>query len=271
MMEQNENKHVLVKTHEGIMQISLNRPDSLNAFSPEMITGLKDSIKQAKHDEKVRVITISGSGRSFSAGGDVKTMGESDALETYNHIGELNELILSMRDLEKPIIAAVHGFAAGAGFNLALACDIILAAKESKFVLSFSKVGLISDGGGLYFLPRLIGPYRAKELLFRAEPIKVDEAHSLGIVNHVYPLDEFEEKVLEFANEIAAGPATAYGFIKKIADQSLTSSLPEILEQERITQATVVSTEDHREGVQAFKEKRKPNFNKADGGVLSNK
>lgn len=270
-MEHKENKHLIVEINEGVMHLSLNRPDSLNAFSPEMITGLKDAITRAKRDETIRVVTISGSGRSFSAGGDVKTMGESNPIKTYEHIGELNELILSMRDLEKPIIAAVHGFAAGAGFNLALACDMILAAEGSKFVLSFSKVGLISDGGGLYFLPRLIGPYRAKELLFSAEPIMANEAHSLGIVNHIYPLDEFEERVNKFAANIAEGPAKAYGFIKKIADQSLNSSLDEILEQERITQATVVSTKDHQEGVQAFKEKRQPNFGKADGAVLSEK
>src|SRR5690625_3365465 len=173
-MEQIKDGHVLVNISEGVMHLSLNRPDSLNAFSPDMITGLKEALNKAKHDEGIRVVTISGSGRSFSAGGDVKTMGKREPLDVYEHIGELNELILLMRDLEKPIIAAVHGYAAGAGFNLALACDIILAAEESKFVLSFSKVGLISDGGGHYFLPRLIGPYRSKELLFSAEPRTVE-------------------------------------------------------------------------------------------------
>lgn len=242
------------------MNLKLNRPDNLNAFSTQMITGLKDAIKDAKYDDSIRVITISGSGRSFSAGGDVKGMGKKDPLGTYEHIGNLNDLILSMRDLEKPIIAAVHGYAAGAGFNLALACDMILAAEGSKFVLSFSKVGLISDGGGLFFLPRLLGPYRAKELLLNAEPINVEEANSLGIVNHIYPLKDFDIKVNEFATKIASGPSKAYGFIKKIADQSLNSSLEEILEQERITQATVATTEDHSEGVQAFKEKRQPDF-----------
>src|SRR5690625_3996869 len=125
----------------------------------------------------------------------------------------------------------------------------MLAAEKSKFVLSFSKVGLISDGGGHYFLPRVIGPHRPKELLFSAEPIAVEEAHSLGIVNHIYSLDEFINKVREFAGRLAAGPATAYGFIKKIVDQSSVSSLDEILEQERITQATVVSTDDHQEEI----------------------
>lgn len=254
--------HLLVNVKDGVMNLALNRPESLNAFSPDMILGLKDAIKQAKDDSAIRVVTLSGSGRAFCAGGDVKTMGKKEPKDVYDHLGELNELILAMRDLEKPIIAAVHGFAAGAGFNLALACDMILAAEGSKFMLSFSKVGLISDGGGLYFLPRLIGPYRAKELLFSAEPITADEAYTLGIVNHVYPLAEFQKKVSEFAEKIAAGPATAYGFIKKIADKSLVSSLDEVLELERITQATVVNTDDHAEGVQAFKEKREPDFGK---------
>jgi len=259
-MKSSETKHLLVENKGGIMNITLNRPENLNAFSPDMITRLRGAINDAKHDDRIRVVTISGSGRSFSAGGDVKGMGNSNPLETYEHIGHLNDLILSMRDLEKPIIAAVHGYAAGAGFNLAMACDMVLAAEDSKFVLSFSKVGLISDGGGLYFLTRLIGPYRAKELLFSAEPITVEHAHSLGIVNHIYPLDEFPEKVHEFAAKIASGPSKAYGFIKKIADQSLNSTLAEILEQERATQAMLTSTEDHKEGVHAFKEKRHPNF-----------
>ncbi|WP_449355394.1 enoyl-CoA hydratase/isomerase family protein [Virgibacillus natechei] len=261
-MENVATENLLVDINEGIMHLTLNRPDSLNAFSPEMITGLKQAINQAKLEEEIRVVILSGAGRTFSAGGDLKTMGKKEPIEVYEHLGELNELIRSMRDLEKPIIAAVHGYAAGAGFNLALACDMILAAEDSKFVLSFSQVGLISDGGGLFFLPRLIGPYRAKELLFSAEPIKVDEAHKLGIVNHVFPLDEFQEKVSAFAAKIASGPSVTYGFIKKIADQSLVSSLDEILEQERITQATVINTDDHQEGVQAFFEKRKPNFKK---------
>lgn len=256
------NEHLIVNINEGIMNLSLNRPDSLNAFSPEMIGGLKDALKQAKHDDAIRVVIISGSGRSFSAGGDVKTMGSGSPLETHEHIGKLNELILAMRDLQKPIVAAVHGFAAGAGFNLALACDIILAADDSKFIMSFSKVGLVSDGGGHYFLPKLIGPHRAKELLFHAEPIDAEKAYSFGIVNHIYPLEEFQDKVHEYAATLAAGPVTAYGFIKKIIDKSLHSSLAEVLDLERITQATVVTTEEHQEGVQAFKEKRQPHFKK---------
>ncbi|GLO65129.1 enoyl-CoA hydratase [Oceanobacillus kimchii] len=253
---------VIVDIKENVMYLTLNRPDSLNAFSPEMILGLKESLTEANTNDRVKAIVIKGSGRSFSAGGDVKTMGKKDPIHTYDHIGKLNELIIQMNNLEKPIIAAVHGYAAGAGFNLALASDLIVATEGSNFILSFSKVGLISDGGGLYFLPRIVGPYLAKELFFNAEPISVEKAHSLGIVNQIYTVDQFDDEVEKFASKIASGPSYAYGFIKKLTNLSLTSSLSEILEQERITQATMVTTEDHAEGVQAFKEKRNPQFGK---------
>jgi 2-(1,2-epoxy-1,2-dihydrophenyl)acetyl-CoA isomerase len=254
------NEHLLVSQSSAVLSLTLNRPESLNAFSAQMISGLKEAIQFAKVNSDIRVVTISGAGRSFSAGGDVKGMGSGSPVGVYDHIGKLNELVLQMRDLEKPIIAAVHGFAAGAGFNLALASDIIYAADDSKFVLSFSKVGLISDGGGLYFLPRLIGPYKAKELLFNAEPIGAKEAHQLQIVNQIFPAEQLEYEVMNYAKKLAKGPGKAYGLIKKIADQSLTSSLPEILEQERVTQAMVATSEDHKEGVNAFKEKREPLF-----------
>lgn len=254
------NEHVIVKLKDSILSLQLNRPDSLNAFSAEMIGSLIEEVKAAGENPEVGAIVLSGAGRSFSAGGDVKTMGEANPVETYEHIGKLNELVLAMRTLEKPIIAAVHGFAAGAAFNLALACDIILADQNSKFVMSFSQVGLISDGGGLYFLPRLIGPYRAKELFFNAEPITAETAHQWGIVNRLYPSESLEQEAFRFAEKLANGPARAFGLIKKIADQSATAGLAEILEQERITQSMMVTTAEHLEGVAAFKEKRKPVF-----------
>lgn len=256
------NEHLNVNLQGSVLSLQLNRPESLNAFSPEMIQGLTAEIKAAGENPEVGAVVLSGAGRSFSAGGDVKTMGQAGPSETYDHIGKLNELVLAMRALEKPIIAVVHGFAAGAAFNLALASDIILAAEDSKFVMSFSQVGLISDGGGLYFLPKLIGPYRAKELFFNAEPITAVQAHEWGIVNRLYPLEKLEQEAFQFAAKLANGPSRAFGLLKKITDQSATSGLEEILEQERITQAMMVTTEDHLEGVAAFKEKRKPVFNK---------
>ncbi|CAH0345858.1 enoyl-CoA hydratase [Bacillus sp. CECT 9360] len=254
-------KEDLLVTIEGtIMRVTLNRPDSLNAFSPDMIIGLQGAIKEAEINPEVRVIVLSGAGRSFTAGGDVKTMGQSSATEVYDHIGRLNQLILAMKETEVPIIAAVHGFAAGAGFNLALACDLIIAADDSKFALSFSKVGLISDGGGSYFVPRLIGPHLAKQLFFSGEAVSAERLYQLGVINQLVPSEILQEETIKYATTLAEGPTRSYGMIKKLINHSFTSSLEEILEQERITQTMMVTTEDHQEGIAAFSEKRKAVF-----------
>ncbi|MFE8700432.1 enoyl-CoA hydratase/isomerase family protein [Cytobacillus sp. FJAT-54145] len=253
-------QHLLVDVKGPVMTLTLNRPDSLNAFSPDMILSLTNTLREAQTNDEVRAIVLAGAGRSFSAGGDVKTMGQAKPTDVYDHIGRLNECILTMKETEKPIIAAVHGFAAGAGFNLALACDLIIAAEDSKFALSFSQVGLISDGGGSYFLPRLIGPHLAKQFFFSAEPISAERLYQLGVINHLAPLENLQEEVTKFATKLAHGPSKAYGKIKKIVDHSFTATLEEILEQERVTQTLMVQTEDHLEGVAAFKEKRRPVF-----------
>ncbi|MFB6465377.1 enoyl-CoA hydratase/isomerase family protein [Cytobacillus sp. Hz8] len=251
---------LLIQLEETILTLTLNRPERLNAFSPDMILGLTNAIQEAGTNPDVRVIVLSGAGRSFSAGGDVKTMGESGAVQVYEHIGRLNELIVTMKDCEKPIIAAVHGFAAGAGFNLALACDLIIASEDSQFALSFSQVGLISDGGGSFHLPRLIGPHLAKQFFFSAEAIPAKRLYELGVINHLVPLEKLQEEVGKYAAKLAHGPGKAYAMQKKLIDHSLTATLEEILEQERITQTMMVQTEDHQEGIVAFKEKKKPAF-----------
>lgn len=251
---------LMVEKLGPILSLTLNRPESLNAFSPDMILGLKEAIGQARFDEDIQVIVLSGAGRSFSAGGDVKTMGQADGSQVYEHIGKLNELILLMKEIEKPIIAAVHGFAAGAGFNLVLACDLIAAAEDSKFALSFSQVGLISDGGGSYFVPRLLGPHLAKQFFYTAEPIPAERLYQLGAINYLFPLEKLQEETTKLALKLAHGPGKAYGKIKKLVDHSFTASLAELLELERLNQPLMVQTEDHKEGIIAFKEKRKPVF-----------
>jgi 2-(1,2-epoxy-1,2-dihydrophenyl)acetyl-CoA isomerase len=253
-------EHLVVEKLGPVLSLTLNRPQSLNAFSPEMIIGLKEALKNAQTDEDVQVIVLSGAGRSFSAGGDVKTMGQRGGVQVYEHIGKLNELILLMKETEKPIIASVHGFAAGAGFNLALACDLIVAADDSKFALSFSQVGLISDGGGSYFLPRLIGPHLAKQFFFTAEQIPAERLYQLGVINYLFPLEKLQEETTKLALKLAHGPGKSIGKQKKLVDQAFTASLAEILEQERLIQTLMVQTEDHQEGIAAFKEKRKPEF-----------
>jgi 2-(1,2-epoxy-1,2-dihydrophenyl)acetyl-CoA isomerase len=253
-------QHLIVEQQGPILSLTLNRPESLNSFSPSMIEGLTDTLREAGKNPEVKVIVLSGAGRSFSAGGDVKSMGQANSVEVYEHIGRLNQCIITMKETEKPIIAVVHGFAAGAGFNLALACDLIVAAEDSKFALSFSKVGLISDGGGSYFVPRLVGPHLAKQFFFSAEPIPAKRLYDLGVINYLVPLENLKDEAMKVAVALAAGPVKTYGMIKKIVDHSFTSSLEEILEQERITQTMMITTDDHKEGIAAFKEKRKPNF-----------
>ncbi len=255
-----KNEHLLINISKEIMTLTLNRPDHLNAFSPEMIVGLTEALRSAQDNSEVRVIVLTGAGRSFTAGGDVKTMGEASAAEVYDHIGKLNECITTIKQTEKPVIAVVHGFAAGAGFNLALACDLIVAAEESKFAMSFSQVGLISDGGGSYFLPRLIGPHLAKQFFFSAEPITAQRLFQLGVINYLVPADQLKEESIKLASRLAVGPSKAYGMMKKLVDHSLTATLEEMLEKERLTQTLMIASEDHQEGIAAFKEKRKPVF-----------
>jgi 2-(1,2-epoxy-1,2-dihydrophenyl)acetyl-CoA isomerase len=254
------NEHLIINQTGAILNLTLNRPDRLNAFSPEMILGLTEVIREAGTNPEIKVIVLSGAGRSFSAGGDVKSMGQANGTGVYEHIGRLNQCILTMKESGKPIIAAVHGFAAGAGFNLALACDLIIAADDSQFALSFSKVGLVSDGGGSYFISRLLGPHLAKQFFFTAEPIKAERLYQMGVINCLVPAEKLQAETQKMASQLAEGPTMTYGMIKKLVDHSLTSTLEEILEQERITQTLMVSTEDHHEGITAFKEKRIPVF-----------
>ncbi|TMU87382.1 enoyl-CoA hydratase [Bacillus sp. BHET2] len=254
------NSSLLVETNDRVLYLTLNRPHSLNSFDENMLSGIIEELQHAAHNQKIRAIVIRGTGRAFSAGGDVKTMGSATSSQVYEHIGILNECIKAITKLEKPVIASVHGFAAGAGFNLALACDLIIASETSQFALSFSKVGLISDGGGSYFLPRIIGPHVAKELFFSGEPVDVKRMYELGVVNRIVHIDRLQDDTAEWARTLAQGPGKAFGMMKKMIDRSFTMSLDEILEQERITQTLMISTEDHAEGVAAFKEKRNPSF-----------
>jgi 2-(1,2-epoxy-1,2-dihydrophenyl)acetyl-CoA isomerase len=253
-------EHLLKEVIDNVMILTLNRPESLNAFSPDMIASLTKAIKDVNQTPHIRAVIIKGAGRSFTAGGDVKSMGQASAGQLYDHVGRMNECILALDASEVPVIAAVHGFAAGAGFNLALACDLIVASDDSQFAMSFSQVGLISDGGGSYFLPKLVGPHLAKQLFFSAEPITGERLYQLGVINYLYPLNQLEEESLKLAVKLANGPTKAYGMMKKLVSHSFTATLDEILEQERITQTLMASTEDHLEGVAAFKEKRKPEF-----------
>ncbi|WP_342430958.1 enoyl-CoA hydratase-related protein [Neobacillus sp. FSL H8-0543] len=247
---------LIVKQEDKVLSITLNKPDVLNALDLELKEGLLHALEFAKLNPDIQAVLISGAGRSFSSGGNIKNMDKSIPIDTFEYLGKTKELILAMSHLEKPIIAAVHGNIAGGGCCLALACDIIFAAEESKFFFTFSKVGLIPDNGGMFFLPRTIGLYRAKDILFTAQPISAKDALDWGMVNRLYPKEQLFSKAMEYARKLSEGPSIAIGQIKKIANLAIVNDLESVLEMERSNQVVLQTTIDHKEGVNAFLEKR---------------
>ncbi|WP_019416249.1 enoyl-CoA hydratase/isomerase family protein [Paenisporosarcina sp. TG20] len=251
---------VIYSVKNGVGFIKLNQPESRNALSTEIKEGLLHSLDLAEEDSDVKIVIISGEGNTFCAGGDIKGMGKRTTLESVEKINLTSRIPVRMEAFRKPIIAAVTGYAVGAGFSLALASDIIFAEVDTKFGLSFSKVGLIPDCGALYYLPRLVGPWKAKELIFSGEVISSEEAKNLGIVNRIFPKGRvFSESVL-FAENLAQGPAQTMQFVKSIITKTANHSLAGTVEYENYAQSILQQTEDHAEGIKAFKEKRMPVF-----------
>jgi 2-(1,2-epoxy-1,2-dihydrophenyl)acetyl-CoA isomerase len=254
---------VLVSLEAGVLRITLNRPDKLNAFNPAVHKGLADAMTRAETDGAVRCVLISGAGRGFCAGQDlterdVKAAAPIDlgsGLETW-----YNPLVKRMHALPKPILCAVNGVAAGAGANFALACDIVLAARSASFIQAFVKIGLVPDCGGTYFLPRLAGTQRAMALAMTGERISAEDAERCGIVWKVLDDDKLMDEALKLAGGLAAGPTRSLGLIKKAIYASAGNTLAAQLDLERDLQREIGKGEDYREGVTAFLEKRMPEF-----------
>jgi 2-(1,2-epoxy-1,2-dihydrophenyl)acetyl-CoA isomerase len=254
---------VLVSLEAGVLRITLNRPDKLNAFNPAVHKGLADAMTRAETDGAVRCVLISGAGRGFCAGQDlterdVKAAAPIDlgsGLETW-----YNPLVKRMHALPKPIVCAVNGVAAGAGANFALACDIVLAARSASFIQAFVKIGLVPDCGGTYFLPRLAGTQRAMALAMTGERISAEAAERCGIVWKVLDDDKLMDEALKLAGGLAAGPTRSLGLIKKAIYASAGNTLAAQLDLERDLQREIGKGEDYREGVTAFLEKRMPEF-----------
>lgn len=245
----------------GIATITLNRPESLNALSLSMAREITRAMERARADEDCKVVVITGAGRAFCAGGDIKAMKKGmTTVEGRNYVMEAGRVILAMRDLEKPVIAAVNGYAMGAGFNLALAADLIIAVKEAKFGQVFVQVGLAIDAGGSYFLPRAVGLARAKELVFTGRIIDAEEALSMGLINKVVEKENLEKEVFDLAARLAQGPTQALGLAKMLINNGLQADLETALANEAFAQSICMQTEDHREGLAAFLEKRAPQF-----------
>src|ERR1700752_2393647 len=257
-------EHIQVAEADGIATITLNRPDKLNAFIGHMRRDLAEALEQAGSDRNVRVVILTGAGRAFCAGGDIAFMAElmqrRDAEEFSRILGAGRRVILAIRQMTKPIIASINGPASGAGFNLALACDLRIAANTATFSQSFAKVGLHPDWGGTYFLPRLVPPNKACELFFLGEAIDAQEAALLGIVNGVVAPEELENATMELAQRLRAAPPIALAAAKHAVYVSQAEDLEEMLRYETEAQLRCFESDDGHEGVHAFLEKREPKF-----------
>jgi 2-(1,2-epoxy-1,2-dihydrophenyl)acetyl-CoA isomerase len=242
----------------AVQTITLNRPDVLNAFNRALHKALLDALKEAR-DPEVRAVVLTGAGRGFSAGQDLKEFGEAgdvrDALRESYHPN-----VLAIRALEKPVIAAVNGVCAGAGLSLACVCDVRIAADDASFVPGFVGIGLVPDAGGTYFLHRLLGASRAFEWMSSNRRLTAAEAHAWGLVSEVVEADALQARAAELAATYAALPTRGIGMTKRLFDHADNATLEEQLEMEAQLQAAATQTEDFREGVAAFLEKRAPQF-----------
>jgi 2-(1,2-epoxy-1,2-dihydrophenyl)acetyl-CoA isomerase len=241
--------------------ISLNRPEKFNSFNRQMALALQETLDEVEKNDEVRTIIITGNGKAFCAGQDLAEAIDPNAPDIARIVDEhYNPIILRLRNIEKPIIAAVNGSAVGAGANIALACDIVVATQSANFSQAFSKIGLIPDSGGTFFLPRLIGFQKASALMMLGDKITAAEALEIGMIYKVYADESFLEEVLKLAETLSNMPTKAIGLTKRLLNQSLTNDLTSQLKQESKIQVEAAKSHDFKEGVRAFLEKRKPEF-----------
>lgn len=256
--------HIDIAEDDGILTITLNRPDKLNALMGHMRRDLAEALEAAGSDRDVRVVVITGAGRAFCAGGDINYMAElierRDSEEFSRLLGSARRVVTTIRQMTKPVIAAVNGPASGAGCNLALACDLLIASTSATFSQSFVKVGLHPDWGGTYFLPHLVTPNKACELFFLGEPIDSEEALRLGIVNRLVSPDDLAGVTRELAERLRAAPPLSLAAAKQAVYLSQSAELEEMLRYETEAQLRCFESEDGREGIRAFLEKRPPRF-----------
>lgn len=253
---------IIIEVENNLAKITLNRPEVFNSFNREMALNLQQVLKDCETNPAVRAIVLTGSGKAFCAGQDLKEVTSPELNPGFKKILDehYNPIISLIRNIKKPIIAAVNGVAAGAGANIALACDIVVAHEKASFIQAFSLIGLIPDSGGTFFLPRLIGFQKASALAMLGDRISAEEAEQLGMIYKVLPLDGFEDEVNQLALKLAQMPTLALGKIKEAFNQSLTNNLEQQLSLESKLQIEAAQTNDYAEGVSAFIEKRKPNF-----------
>ncbi|HRG58558.1 MAG TPA: enoyl-CoA hydratase-related protein [Bacteroidia bacterium] len=245
-------------TFDGSVQIiKLNRPEVLNSFNRSMALALQESLDKARHSSEIRAVLITGNGKAFCAGQDLSEAIDVNGPGIENIVVEhYNPIITRLRHIEKPVICAVNGVAAGAGANIALACDIVIAAENASFIQAFSKIGLIPDSGGTFFLPRLIGTQRALALMMLGDKINANDALQMGMIYKVSGNEKLMEDALSIAHKLAAMPTKALAFTKQLIYMSATNNLEKQLDAEGELQVKAASTYDYNEGVNAFLEKR---------------
>src|SRR5665213_2978103 len=251
---------ILFEVADGVATLTLNRPDKLNAFNDQLHSDIADALGQVETDAAIRALVITGAGRGFCSGADLSQRldnkgGTNDALDRHYH-----PRLRRLRALKKPVVAAVNGPAAGAGMSLALACDIVLAAQSATFIQAFTRIGLVPDAGSTYFLPRLIGTARAKGLTMLAEPLSAAQAEAWGLIWKAVPDDRLMSEAAALARKLAQGPTFALGLTKTAIDASMGNTLDTQLALERDFQADAAASEDFREGVTAFLQKRPAKF-----------
>ena len=252
---------VLRSAADGVLTLTLNRPDALNSFTVEMKEALLAALKEAAKDREVRALILTGAGRAFSAGQDLKERQGPDVTDLGTELRiRYNPIILAMRRLEKPIVGAINGVAAGAGISVAMACDIILASDKATFIEAFARVGLVPDTGSTWFLPRLLGPAKAAEMMFTGDPMDAATAERLGLVNRVVPADSLMDEASALAGRLAKGAPIALALAKRALNRTYEMNLEEALDYEAQLQSIAGRSADHKEGVAAFVEKRPANF-----------
>lgn len=249
------------ETTNGVARITLNRPEVYNALNDGITFEFQDALKLAAKDANVRVLEITGAGKAFCSGQDLKAASGQEKRSFFDSLHKrYNPIIRLMREMQKPIVCRLNGVAAGAGCSLALACDIIVASEDAVMTEVFINIGLVPDSGSSYFLPRLTGMAKAFELCSMGTKLKASEALELGLINKVVPANQLDEAVRVYTDYFAHAPTKAIGLIKKMLNKSATSSLDEMLDYEAYCQQIAGTSEDHKEGVLAFLEKRKAEF-----------
>lgn len=254
-------KFLLFRQEQGVATISLNRPDVYNALNDELTFELQDALKAVAKDDSVRVVVLTGEGKAFCSGQDLKASSGEEKRSFMDSLHKrYNPIIRAMRNLPKPIVCRLNGVAAGAGCSLALATDIIIAAEEATLIEVFINIGLVPDSGSSFFLPRLVGMAKAFELCSMGSRVKATEAAEIGLINKVVSADQLDAAVKTYTDYYAQAPTKAIGLIKKMLNKSATASLEDMLEYEAYAQEIAGSSADYKEGVKAFLEKRKPVF-----------